>query len=247
MRALYQISVTEMKLAFRNFIYIFFAFVFPPMMLLLFGGIYGNEPSEYYGGYGAVDMLTPAYMGMILAVSGIMGLPMQLAEYRQRKVLKRFKATPIGTGTIMAPHLLVNAVLCIAGIIVLIIVGKLVFNLHFFGNIFSFLFAMLLSLFCIFSIGFLIAAVAPNNRAANAIAYLVYFPMLFLSGATMPLQIMPEAVKTISKFLPLTYCIEIMQGTWLREPIGDFTKEVVILLCVTAACVAVSIKTFRWE
>jgi len=247
MKGLFQISLTELKLAFRNFIYVFFAFVFPPMMLLLFGGMYGNEPSQFYNGHGSVDVLTPAYIGMIMAVSGLMGLPLQLSEYRQHKVLKRFKATPVSTGAIMTPHFLVNGLLCILGTILLVIVGKIVFNLHFLGNLPSFLIAFLISVICIFSIGFLIAAVAPNSRAANAIAYLVYFPMLFLSGATVPLQIMPQAIVTISKFLPLTYCVEILQGTWLGNPLSDFVRAIVILLVISVVCIGASIKAFRWE
>lgn len=247
MKAFLAMTLTELKLSMRAYIYVFFAFIFPPLMLLLFGGIYGNTPSDFYNGYGAVDVLTPAYIGMIVAVSGVMGLPLGLAEYRQRKVLKRYKATPIGTGTIMVPQLLVNGFMSVAGLVILAIVGKIVFNLHFLGNIFYFIVAFLVSMASIFSIGFLIAATAPNNRAAMGIAYLVYFPMLFLSGATVPLQIMPEAVKVISKFIPLTYCVEILQGTWMGNPIGDFVGQMVILLAIAAVCTGLSIRFFRWE
>lgn len=247
MRAFFQITLTELKLSSRNFIYMFFAFVFPPMMLLLFGGMYGNAPSEFYGGNGAVDVLTPAYIGMVMAVSGLMGLPLQLAEYRQHKVLKRFRATPVNTVTIMTPHFVVNMLLCIFGTILLAIVGKLVFDLHFLGSLASFLPAYLLSMICIFSIGFLIAAVAPNGRAASAIAYVVYFPMLFLSGATVPLEIMPGAVLTISRFLPLTYCVEVLKGTWLGNPLAEFGKAIVILSAISILCISGSIKAFRWE
>ncbi|HBM80749.1 MAG: ABC transporter permease [Clostridiales bacterium] len=247
MKAFLVMTLTELKLSMRTYVYVFFAFVFPPMMLLLFGGIYGNTPSDFYHGYGAVDVLTPAYIGMILAVSGIMGLPLGLAEYRQRKVLKRYKATPIGTGTIMVPQLLVNGFMSIVGLLILIIIGKIVFNLHFLGNVFYFIVAFLLSMASVFSVGFLIAAVAPNNRAAMGIAYLVYFPMLFLSGATIPLQIMPKAVQVISKFLPLTYCVEILQGTWMGNPLGDFSRQIIILLAIAAVCTGLSVKFFRWE
>lgn len=247
MKALYQMSFTELRLAFRNFIYVFFAFAFPPLMLLLFGGIYGNEPTPFYHGQGAVDVLTPAYIGMITAVSGLMGLPLQLSGYRQQKVLKRLKATPVSTGTIMAPHFLVNGLLCILGTIFLVIVGKIIFGLHFIGNFPSFLLAFFLSMLCIFSIGFLIAAVAPDSRAATAIAYLVYFPMLFLSGATIPLQMMPPAIVAVSRFLPLTYCVEILQGTWLGNPLSDFAKPIVILLAIPVVFLGISVKAFRWE
>lgn len=182
-----------------------------------------------------------------MAVSGLMGLPLQLSEYRQHKVLKRFKATPVSARTIMTPHFLVNGLLCILGTFLLVIVGKIVFNLHFLGNLPSFLIAFLISVICIFSIGFLIAAVAPNSRAANAIAYLVYFPMLFLSGATVPLQVMPDVIVEISKFLPLTYCVEILQGTWLGNPLSDFIKTIVTLVAISIVCTGISVKMFRWE
>lgn len=247
MKAFFTMTLTELKLSMRTYVYVFFAFVFPPMMLLLFGGIYGNAPSDFYHGHGAVDVLTPAYIGMILAVSGIMGLPLGLAEYRQHKVLKRYKATPISTGTIMIPQLLVNGFMSIVGVVLLVIVGKLVFDLHFLGNGFYFVLAFFLSMAGIFSIGFLISATASNSRTATAIAYLVYFPMLFLSGATIPLQIMPEAVRVISKFLPLTYCVEILQGTWIGNSIGDFPTAIILLLAISGVCVGFSMKFFRWE
>ena len=64
MRAFQAMLTTEIKLASRNFIYMFFNFVFPPMMLILFGNIYGNQPEAFYGGFGAVDVLTPSYIPM---------------------------------------------------------------------------------------------------------------------------------------------------------------------------------------
>lgn len=49
----------------------------------------------------------------------------------------------------------------------------------------------------VFSIGFLIAATAPNNRAAMGIAYLVYFLMLFLSGVTVGLRLVVIKILTV--------------------------------------------------
>ena len=247
MKAFFTMTLTELKLSMRSYVYTFFAFVFPPMMLLLFGGMYGNTPSDFYGGHGAVDVLTPAYIGMILAVSGVMGLPLGLAEYRQQKVLKRYKATPIGTGTILVPQLLVNGLMSLIGMVLLIVVGRIVFDLHFWGNVLHFIVGFLLSMAGIFSIGFVISATAPNSRTATAIAYLVYFPMLFLSGATIPLQVMPKAIHTLSKFLPLTYCVEILQGTWMGDPMGNFVVPILILLAVTGICTGFAVRFFRWE
>ena len=54
-----------------------------------------------------------------------------------------------------------------------------------------------------------------NGQAATALAYIIYFPMLFLSGATMPLYIMPDSLVAVSKVLPLTYGVELLSGVWL--------------------------------
>lgn len=247
MKAFNAMFVIELKLASRNFIYMFFNFVFPPMIILLFGSIFGNEPSEFYGGYGAVDVLTPSYIPMIIAVAGLMGLPLQLAFYRHSKVLKRYRATPIGTGTIMWPHLLINVILCIAGIVVLLAVCKVAFGLNFMGNVLEFSAALFMSIAAVFSLGFMIAAVAPTNRSANLVANMVYFPMLFLSGSSVPRQLFPVTVATVSKVLPLTHSVTLLQGVWLGGRLGDFGAELAILGGFTLVFTVISLKVFRWE
>lgn len=54
----------------------------------------------------------------------------------------------------------------------------------------------------IFSIGILIAALAKNAKAASAIGNLIYFPMLFLSGASFPYEMLPKGVQKFSDILP---------------------------------------------
>lgn len=247
MRAFQSMLVTELKLASRNFIYMFFNFVFPTMMLLLFGSMYGNEPEAFYGGFGAVDVLAPSYMPMIIAVAGIMGLPLQLSMYRHYKILKRYRATPISTGTIMWPHLIINGMFCIAGIILLLAVGKVAFGLNFMGNAWAFVAALLLSIVSIFSLGFMIAAVAPNNRAAILIANLIYFPMLFISGSTLPRELLPDALVTVSKIFPLTHSVTVLREVWLGGALRDYGLELAILAGFAVVCTVISIKVFRWE
>src|SRR5690554_3804187 len=92
---LIKLAVLEFKLFTRNFLSMFFLLVFPSLMLLLFGGIYGNEPEPIFGGYGTVDVSVPAYAGIIVSVTGLMSLPLAVCEYREKKILKRFQATPL--------------------------------------------------------------------------------------------------------------------------------------------------------
>jgi len=139
-------------------------------MLLMFGGIYENKPTPFYGGHGAVDVMVPSYIGMIIAVTGLMNLPLTIAEYRDRKILKRFMATPLKPYCVIVSQVMANFATTLIGLLVLVITGKLVFGLHYLATGPSFILAFLLSIFSIFSFGFLIASIAPNANAATAIA-----------------------------------------------------------------------------
>lgn len=80
-----------------------------------------------------------------------------------------------------------------------------------------------------------------------ALAYIIYFPMLFLSGATMPLQMMPQSIVNVSKVLPLTYGVELMKGIWLGGSMGDYVPQILILVGIMIAFIVLSVKLFKWE
>ncbi len=247
MNKLAVITVIEFKLFFRNFFNVFFALAFPVGMLLLFGGIYGNKPVEYLGGHGMVDVSTPAYSCMVIAVTGLMSLPLTVAQYREKKILKRFMATPVNPADILISQVFVNFIMTILGMVALIVVGKIVFDLHFFGRILPTVFSFFLVTLCLFSLGLLIAGVSPNGKTANVIAYLVYFPMLFLSGATLPIEMMPEGIKNAARVLPLTYGVKLLTGVWLGDKLSAHTTDIIILFCIFVVCIVISAKLFKWE
>ncbi len=242
-----EITFVEWKLNLRNFLNIFFSLIFPVMMLLLFATMYGNEPSDLLGGYGFVDVSVSGYTCMVIAVSGLMTLPLTIAQYRERKILKRFMATPVKPSEILFSQLVVNGITTVAGIIILLAIGKVFYNLKFMGNLFEAVFVFLLIMVSIFSIGLLIAGVSKNTKAATAIAYIVYFPMLFLSGATMPLEIMPDSILTISKMLPLTYGVILFKGIWLGDHLSDYPIEIIVLAGIALVFGGISIRFFKWE
>lgn len=242
-----QLTRLEWKLQCREPLTIFFALVFPVMMLLIFGTMYGNEPSEFMGGYGTVDVSVPAYICMIVAVTGLMALPLTLAQYRERKILKRLMATPLDPRDVLLSQLTVNALTTLAGILLLVIVAKIVYGLHFSGNLVITFFAFLLVLLSIFAIGLFVAGFSPTARAATAIAYIVYFPMLFLSGATMPMELMPQSIINFSKVLPLTYGVNLFKGLWLGGKLSDHVMDITVLLVVCFLFGGLAIKFFKWE
>jgi len=245
-KSLFELTKVEFKLTLRNFPVAFFSLVFPVLMVLMFGGIYGNKPDPFFGGHGTVDIMVPSLVGAIIAVTGLMNLPLTIAGYRERKILKRFMATPISPYYVIVSQVTVNFATTLIGLLLLAIVGKLVFDLHYLAQGPAFILAFLLSIFSIFSFGFLIASVAPNAHAATAIANLVYFPMLFLTGATIPLEVMPKIMVKISKILPLTYAVDLLKNTWLGNKVS-YLQDVLVLAVILIVSLVISLFTFKWE
>jgi ABC-2 type transport system permease protein len=133
MKSFLKLIKVDFKLLMREFIVVFFSIVFPVFMILIFGGVYGNKATPFFGGYGSIDVMVPSYLGVIIAVNGIMNLPLTLVEYRDKKILKRYMATPLKSIYVILSQLIVNFVLILFGFIILAIFGKIIFNLKFYG------------------------------------------------------------------------------------------------------------------
>ena len=247
MRGLKKLIVINFKLFLREPEALFFTLVFPLLLVFLFGAIYGNEPTAFFGGRGTVDVSTPAYMAIIIAVTGLMSIPVSVATDREKGILRRLRATPIHPQTILTGLVTVHFMVTLLGALLLVVAGKIVFNLRFDGNILYFFLAFTFATFSFFALGFVIASLASTGRTANIIGMVFYFPMIFLSGATMPAEILPDGVRLVARFLPLTYVVQLLQGMWFGEPWGEHLFGVAVLAAMLIAGVIVAAKTFRWE
>ena len=247
MKGLWKLTWTEIKLFLRDPYAAFFTLVFPLMMLFLFGSIYGNKPSPLLGGYGSVDVSLPAYTAMIIATSGIVSLPISLASYRERGILRRFRATPLHPLAILIAEVIVIFIATILGMALLIIAGKLFYDLHFFGNPINVLAAFILSSFSFFAIGFVLASIIPNARTTQIVSMVIFYPMLFLSGAGIPRQLLPKIIQKYSQVLPLTHVVTLLQGLWFGESWREHLMEVRILIAILIIGIILSSRIFRWE
>ncbi|TFH36448.1 MAG: ABC transporter permease, partial [Anaerolineales bacterium] len=95
MQTLRQLTWITFKLYIREPIAAFFTLAFPTMLVLLFGAIWGNDPSPLFGGRGSMDVSLPAYSGLIVGTIGLMQVPITTAGYREQGILRRFRVTPL--------------------------------------------------------------------------------------------------------------------------------------------------------
>lgn len=247
MRALWTLTKVQAKLYLREPISAFFTLLFAPLLLILFGFIYGNDPQPLFGGRGSMDVSVPAYTGMILGTVGLLGVPISTAARREAGVLRRFRATPLRPLVYLASDVAVNLCMTLLGILLLFLVGRLVYNVRFDGNVVSVLGGICLGTFAFLAMGYVLAAVAPTARVAQVVGMVLFYPMVFLSGASIPLELMPEGVQKVSRFLPLTHVVTLLKGLWIGDGWSQHLSEVVILLALLAVALAAASRTFRWE
>lgn len=236
----------EAKLYLRNFYSPFFALAFPVMLLLLFGSIWGDQTSTVFG-VSVIQISTAAFTGIVVAVNGLMNFPLNLAAYRERKVLKRLRITPASPGLLLSAHVAVNVMMTVLGVVLLVGVSVLAYGTELPAQPLPVIASLALSLASMLSIGLLIGSVVAQEKGASVIANIVYFPMIFLSGATLPSQFFPEGLKRASDILPLTHGVTIVRGTWIGNPLSDYPTELWVLAAVTVLFTGAALLLFRWE
>ncbi len=247
MRGFRKLTLVNLKLYLREPIATFFTLAFPPLLVVLFGAMYGNDPSPMFGGYGSMDVAMPAYTAMILGTVGLLGVPITISGYRESGVLRRFQATPMRPLTYILADIVANLVTTLLGMMGLVIIGWLLYRVQFEGQVMAVILAVAFCGLAMFSIGYLIAGLAPGARTAQVIGMVIFYPMMFLSGASIPLEVMPETIQRIADFLPLTYVVRLLRGLWFGDAWGEHLLETAVLAGVLLVCTALAARFFRWE
>lgn len=215
--------------------------------MLLLGVLYGNSAAGEGGAIRRIDMSFGAVASIGICAAGLMGLPIALSDCRWRKILKRYKVTPVCPATLLAAHALYSFTLSIASFVLVYLVCALFFGFVIQGSFIPFLFTYLLVLVSIHAIGMTIASLVKSAQAGGILASAFYFPMLFLSGATIPYEIMPKALQTVADFLPLTQGIKLLKAASLGQGLSSMTLSFAVLAAIAVIGTILSLKFFRWE
>lgn len=162
-------------------------------------------------------------------------------------MLRCFSATPLRPLTYFLTDVLVPFLMTLLSIVLLILVGTVVFHVRFAGNLLSLLAGISLGALAFFSLGYALAGLVPNARAVVVIGNVVLYPLMPFSGSVVPLEVMPETVRAISRFLPLTHLVALLRGLWSGLGWGDFLTEAAVLADVAIVGMLIVAQTFRWE
>ncbi len=251
MRPLWKLTWVEAKLFVREPLTLVFSFAFPILVLFVLAGVFGNEPElddngqPVWRGVGPTDYYVPAYVGLVIASTSVIWLPTHIATYRESGVLRRFRASLIPAWTVMGSQILVNLALGALGGLLLTLVAAAAYGTNAPDNVAASLAAFAFCSLAMAMFGVLMGAVLPTARAAQGAGILLFFAMMFISGAGPPPEVLSDSMRTFSGLLPLTYVIRVLDGPWLG--IGWDWEAAVVVAGIASLSAALSLRFFRWE
>ncbi len=192
------------------------------------------------------SFVLPGVIAMTIMQGGIYSLAYWMVELKARGVIKRLLATPLKQWQLALSIVCARLVIVVAQVIVLTLLGFFAFHAQFAGNFFSVLIFTLLGGGIFLMVGLLISNFAKSYDSAAPITSAIGLPLTFLSSVFYPLSILPPALQTVAKLLPITYLADGLRQAYLYP--FDFNligKDLFVLVLWLIGMLILTIYLFR--
>jgi ABC-2 type transport system permease protein len=232
------LTLTEARLLLREPLALFWGLAFPMVLLAVMG-----LSATSIGGVSLVTVYEPIVIAFIGVAFGVQGIPVQVAGYREHRVLRRLATTPAGPAGVICAQLIVSLIVILIATAGVVAVGRLGFGVPLPRQAAGFALVAVLSATAMVALGLLIGAFAPTARSAGVAGTVVFFPLMYFAGLWTPQ--MSATARHIGEFTPLGAATQAlgdsMAGTWPPP-----TALAVLGIC-TLACTGAAARFFRWE
>jgi ABC-2 type transport system permease protein len=241
LRHAWTLTKVRMRLALRNRAFIIFSLFIPLLFLFLFVGLLAHDDPGAVA-YRMASVLSLTVMG------SFWGLSVQLVTFREQGILRRFRLTPAGAGAMLASSILSNYIMTLPIVALELSVARWVFHMQGWGNLLGLIALVTLGMTTFPALGLIVASVTNTMQETQLINQLLWWAFLLLSGATVPLPILPGWVQNVSLFVPATYLVSGLQTVMTgRGGITAIGPELLALAVSTAVAFLISQQLFRWD
>ena len=223
----------ELKLMTRDPLVLTFVFAFPIVTMLIIGGAFGTQPDRAFDFVNPAHWYVASYLTVVIGATGLVMLPVHLASYRERGVLRRFAAAGFPRWSFPISQLIVGLLTTAVSCALLLVVAAPVYGippLHAWWRVTA---AVALGSVAFVSIGVLLGSVLPSARAAQAVGLLIFFPSFLLGAGGPPPHVMGSVVRQVAGPLPLTLLTNAVREPWLG--IGSATGSLVAIAVLAMA------------
>jgi ABC-2 type transport system permease protein len=228
----------ELKLMTRDPLVLTFVFAFPVVTMLIIGGAFGTTPDRAFDFTNPSHWYVASYLTVVIAATGLVMLPVHLASYRERGVLRRFAAAGFPRWSFAIAQLIVGLVTTAVACVFLLAVAAPVYGIPAVHDGWRVIAALSLGAVAFVSIGVLLGSLLPSARAAQAVGLLIFFPSFLLGAGGPPPHVMGSVVRTIAGPLPLTLLTNAVREPWLGLGPATGSLIAVAALAVVATVIA---------
>ncbi|GAA5150596.1 ABC transporter permease [Nocardioides marinquilinus] len=229
-----RLVTAELRLLLRDPLTVSFVVVFPVISMLIIGGSFGRAPDDVFP-VDPAHWYIASYFAVVIGATGLIMLPVHIATYRERGVLRRLAASGFPRWSFTLTELVLGVAAVLVGGVALLAVAAPVYGLPPVVDPVRVVAAVAAATLAFISIGVLLGTMLPTARAAQAVGLMLYFPSFLLGGGGPPPQVMGEAMSSIAGVLPLTLAIDAIREPWLGIGTPDGSLAVVALIAVVAA------------
>ncbi len=242
MRALLMEVVISLKLCYRDRQALFWSYLFPLMLLILFISTFGG------GNPRAMSGILSGVICISIMIGTLFGIGIEITLAREEGILRRYQVTPLPKKAFVLGTIISRYVILLFSMLLLMGMAKLMYGIEVKGEIGSLFLIFSLGTFTFSSIGFTIASFAQTVHSASAMANVLFMPLILLSGATIPRMFLPEWVQNIAGFLPATYLVDAFEEVIVfGASIESVWSDLLVLFGFLCLGTLISIKSFRWE
>jgi ABC-2 type transport system permease protein len=241
LRHAWTLTKIRMRLALRNRAFIFFILIFPMALLFLFLGLVGRHRPE------AVPYLLASVLALTV-MGSFWGLSVQLVTFREQGILRRFRLAPVGAGALLASSILSNYLMTLPTVFLEFAIAREIYGLRSWGNILGIVLLVTLGIVAFAALGLIVASVTNTMHETQIINQILWWGFLGLSGATLPLPMLPGWIQTLSAFQPATYLVTGLERVMVGQvSVLTVLPEILALALSAVIAFVISQQLFRWE
>ena len=216
-----------------------YSYLFPTIFLVAFWVLYRFDQVPLIRHVG--ELLTVTALG-----GACFGLPTTMVSERERGVWRRYRLAPVSTGTLVSGTVIARYVLLIAaGLLQLLLAMGIGMPLP--QHPIELFVAFSVVAFAFIGLGLVIAMMADNVPAVQALGQCIFLPMLIIGGVAVPLASLPDWAQTLSAFFPGRYAVDAIQACVNGDGLTTARFSALALTLIGAAGCLAGAKMFRWD
>jgi ABC-2 type transport system permease protein len=235
----------QQLLFWRNREAAFFSFLFPIILLVLLGSVYGDDEIE---GVRGSTFLLAGLIGYGVAATAFASLAITLVVRREAGLLKRVRGTPLSPATYLAAVIASMVIVIALQAAAQVLIGRFLLDADWPASPASFIVVLVIGAASFAALGLAVTTLVRTGEGSSAVVNAIYLPMAFISGAFFSPRDLPRFLEVLSEALPLTYLLRLIRSTFIEgETLTSSPGALSAVLVWGLLGLVVAARMFRWE